>query len=306
MWASKFTARLLAIGICVNLMGAAAALVIGKSILPSDGVLGYAHYPIGRIFGNLHLLDIARGIHVQIASGIPLVQPLAWSPDGTQLAFAELDGNDYEIYLLDLMQHRPDGRRARPLTENEDQDLHPAWSPDGSQVVFQAFRGGHYDLYAVNVRNGHETQLNDQQDYEYAPVWSPDGRYIAYAGIPAGRGYGLYALDLMTMRVSYLADLPERSYAVWAPNGAHLLFSPIDRSGVYRVDLGSNDPVELSDSLHPGQIGGRAAWSPDSNRIAVVSDHEGGSWVYILSADGTGLRRVTFGVGLDAAPAWIP
>ena len=53
----------------------------------------------------------------------------AWSPDGSQLAFAGLrdvvgavDGEDYELYVMEA-----DGVNLRPLTENEGWDLEPDW-----------------------------------------------------------------------------------------------------------------------------------------------------------------------------------
>ncbi|MFN8372318.1 MAG: hypothetical protein U0694_05500 [Anaerolineae bacterium] len=272
----------------------------------SQGIIGYAHYPVGRLFGSLYLLDLARGIRVRIASGIPNFAPLAWSPDGRKLAFADTDGADYEIYLLDLTNNRPDGRRATPLTNNNDQDVFPAFSPNSHQVVYQAYRNGRYDLYAVDIDEGHETQLTNHDNYEYAPAWSPDGQYIAFASIPDARGYGLYVLNLATLSVNYLADLPGRSMVVWSPDGLHLAFSPTDRAGVYRVELALVYPIQLNHDLRPRQDGGRVAWSPDGTRLVVASDHEGFSALYVLSADGSSLQRILVDDGFLASPAWFP
>jgi TolB protein len=56
-----------------------------------------------------------------------------------------------------------------------------------------------------------------------------------------------------------------------------------------------------------------AAWSPDGRRIAFSRSYGGGEALFVMRADGTGVRRVTTPVttpdgvpSADAAPAWSP
>jgi Tol biopolymer transport system component len=286
--------------------GITLSLAIGHNITPAEGMLAYANFPVGRLFGEVYIFDVARRVRVNIASGVPYFAPLAWSPDTTKLAFADQDGNDYEIYLLDLTQTRPDGRRAQALTNNDDQDLYPAWSPDGNQIVFQAQRNGRFDLYALDLQNGQEHSVTNLMDYEFAPAWSPNGEWISFSSIPPERGWGLYAIDLNSFSIQYLADLPGTSLIAWSPDSEHLVFSPTSGPGLSLIELGNRDVVELSSFLRPGQGGGNAAWSIDGRQIAVVSDHEGGSWIYILNADGSGVHRVTSDSGVSSSPVWLP
>ena len=44
------------------------------------------------------------------------------------------------------------------------------------------------------------------------------------------------------------------------------------------------------------------AWSPDGRKLALVRDGE----IYVVNADGEGLRRLTRNAGPDVAPAWSP
>ncbi|MGI8810776.1 MAG: LpqB family beta-propeller domain-containing protein [Acidimicrobiales bacterium] len=48
------------------------------------------------------------------------------------------------------------------------------------------------------------------------------------------------------------------------------------------------------------------AWSPDGARIAFESTFEGKRAIWVMQADGLGLRRLTEGPGSDFAPAWSP
>lgn len=114
-------------------------------------------------------------------AGTPLA--LAWSPDGTRVAFLESGS----LYVRDV---RAGAERAVA------HDAHnPQWSPDGNAIAFT--RNG--DLYALTLRpatvlhrvtrggGGGEIQ-NGELDWvypeelgaEYGFRWSPDGREIAY------------------------------------------------------------------------------------------------------------------------------
>jgi Tol biopolymer transport system component len=48
------------------------------------------------------------------------------------------------------------------------------------------------------------------------------------------------------------------------------------------------------------------AWSPDGRTIAFVSRRDGRSHIYVMRADGTGLRRVTDSRANDESPTWSP
>jgi dipeptidyl aminopeptidase/acylaminoacyl peptidase len=47
-------------------------------------------------------------------------------------------------------------------------------------------------------------------------------------------------------------------------------------------------------------------WSPDRSRVVFASDVTGVNYLYVVNADGTGLRQLTFGFGSDTQPAWSP
>src|SRR5439155_446622 len=44
------------------------------------------------------------------------------------------------------------------------------------------------------------------------------------------------------------------------------------------------------------------AWSPDGRRLAVTLSREGGSQIFLLNADGSGLRRLTSSAAIDTEP----
>ena len=49
------------------------------------------------------------------------------------------------------------------------------------------------------------------------------------------------------------------------------------------------------------------SWSPDGRQLVFESARHGNTTLYVINADGTGERRLTFtGYGDDTHPAWSP
>ncbi len=49
-----------------------------------------------------------------------------------------------------------------------------------------------------------------------------------------------------------------------------------------------------------------AAWSPDRQKIAFMSDRDGNMEIYVMAADGSDVQRLTRHRGRDSAPVWSP
>ena len=49
-----------------------------------------------------------------------------------------------------------------------------------------------------------------------------------------------------------------------------------------------------------------AVYSPDGLKIAFISTHDGDPEIFVMNADGTGIRKLTDNTAVDAAPNWSP
>lgn len=54
------------------------------------------------------------------------------------------------------------------------------------------------------------------------------------------------------------------------------------------------------------RFAGSPAWSPDGKKIAFHADLRSGFDIYVMKADGSGMRRITRGWDNDFAPSWSP
>ena len=81
-------------------------------------------------------------------------------------------------------------------------------------------------------------------------------------------------------------------------------------AGIYFVEVRGVGNSTGSYELGVGAVGARhsayPAWSPDGSRIAFTSDRDGRVDIYVMNADGSGVRRLTNDAAWSLIPAWSP
>ncbi|NBB73145.1 MAG: hypothetical protein GVY35_05625 [Bacteroidetes bacterium] len=192
----------------------------------------------------------------------------------------------------------------------------PDWSPDGQWLAFSTRISDAY-LYRVSVDGEQLTPLtgpnspNPDLEETVTPEWSPNGDRLLYtvvAGEP--RGISIMKPDGSEARIII-------SYGVmgsWFPDGEHVVYVNWDqrvedasrRKQIYRARDSGSGTEKLTDLPNSGIIGYPSV-SPDGTQIAFVHRAEDGSAeVFLMHADGTGIRRVTQGPGSAERPEWHP
>jgi dipeptidyl aminopeptidase/acylaminoacyl peptidase len=241
--------------------------------------------------------------------GVPTV-----SPDGRTavVAVTRLD-TDADEYRSQLWVVPTDGSvPARPLTHGH-RDTAPAFSPDGRWIAYLgAESGGKPQVHVLPTAAGEPRRLTDHPLGADAPVWSPDSRRLAYtARVPEPGRYG-------TAEGVTPAGEPPRLISTLKYRTDDVGFTVDRRRHVFLLDL-PTDPEDDGTTLPtPLQVtDGDAddtdvAWDPGGTELAFVSArHEGADRdlvadVFVVRADGSGLRRVTEGRSDCSRPGWDP
>ena len=98
--------------------------------------------------------------------------PVAWSPDGTSIAFTSGTA-------LWLMRADGSGRRKVHGDPNR-QTRSPAWSPDGTKIAWE-HGDGDLEIYVANRDGTGVRNLTDNEVVQDSlPTWTPDGRSLVF------------------------------------------------------------------------------------------------------------------------------
>jgi Tol biopolymer transport system component len=212
---------------------------------------------------------------------------------------------DSEIYAMDA-----DGTHVRRLTRTPGFDGFGTFSPDGRKLVYYRNQGG---VWVMNSDGTGKRNLTPATAHSSPGGWSPDSRRIVFATNRDGNGevYVMKA-DGSGQRILLSSPSSEEFAGPWSPDGKTVLFvSDRDRDWeIYSADANGKNQRNLTRS--PG-IDGRSGgmlWSPDSGRIVFSSTRdtrdEDNPELYIMDADGTGVRRLTHLPGEERLLSWSP
>jgi Tol biopolymer transport system component len=121
--------------------------------LPQNGKIAFTRMEQGRSYYDIYTVNSDGSSLSRLTKDIPRFPILpAWSPDGTQIAFF-----DVQIWVMGA-----DGSNLGTLTPNklDVHNLRPSWSPDGKRLAFGRSVSDYelsdiytVDLYGSNITN---------------------------------------------------------------------------------------------------------------------------------------------------------
>jgi Tol biopolymer transport system component len=185
------------------------------------------------------------------------------------------------------------GRAAHSIVWFAGNDA-PVWSPQGSSIAFTAFRGGHPgEIYVMRQDGTGQRNLTKDPAYDDLAAWSPDATKIAFTSNRDGNDE-IYVMNADGSKQTRLTHSAEGDFAPsWSPDGSNIAFwSNRDRNGeIYTMNADGSDQTRLTNDPAADHS---PNWGPDG-RIVFVSNRDtaGRTVLYVMNADGTGLRQLT-------------
>ena len=164
-------------------------------------------------------------------------------------------------------------------------------APNGkfAAVVLPDAESGNRDIWLMDVASGALTRLTSHPANDWYPVWSPDGTEIAFASDRNGPSSifrkpanGTGAEELVLQPEPADGDFSTFSPADWSADGRFMAFAADTlktRSDLWILPvLGDRKPYQFVQTEFNESA---AAFSPDGQWVAYVSNESGDSEVYV-------------------------
>ena len=160
-----------------------------------------------------------------------------WSPDGKWLTFTGQRNGEFEIYKIPSS-----GGDEIRLTHSPGLDDGSEYSPDGKFIYFNSVRSGHMQLFRMKPDGSEQTQLTSDTCNNWFAHVSPDNKWIVC--------------------LTFMNDVKPDEHLFY--KHVYLRMIPI-----------FGGPLKVIAYLYGGQGSiNTPSWSPDSKRIAFVSNSD--------------------------------
>ncbi len=181
-----------------------------------------------------------------------------------------------------------------------------------TQISFSSDRDGdrNKEIYMMDYDGANQRRVTAHESLTLAPTWSPTNDVLAYISYFEG-GPSIYAADIQTGRKSsILVDHPSVFSPTFSPDGQDLAFTQsVDGNmEIFRCTRSPttnqcSKPIRLT---HSGGIDTNPAWSPNGREIAFTSSRGGDPQIYVMDAEGTNARRLSFDGKYNEGASWHP
>ena len=185
-----------------------------------------------------------------------------------------------------------------------------AQASDAPHIAFTSDRDGNREIYIMDARGKNLQNLTNHPVDDYMPAFSPDGRWMAFVSDRDGKSE-IYLMNRnkneirpLTNHLASTGDLDPN----WSPDGQWIAFTfregegPASQYDIYKINVNSGDLQQLTDAGYNRF----PRWSPDGDRILFYSARKEGNDLFVMKANGKGLRRVRQRRFGGSSPTWSP
>lgn len=287
--------------------------IVGNMDWSPDG-LQFVYQSVRNEKGNfqIYLYTLATGENVSLTKSEFASADPSFSYDGKQIAFVSWrDGDGGEIYVMDK-----DGSNERRITNHPAFDNYPVFTPDGTAIAFQSNRENERtEIYLQNLNNNMppvKIAATNGETGISPKCWSADGTQILFYTDQGEKAQiGLLNVEPFPARIVLSDGESDLNSPRLAPDGKRILYEArlADLSIEIRLaDLESKKATVLLKTAgeRPPRFSLSPSWSPDASLITFTDKAGNNSEVFIMNADGTGLKNVTNDPQQDTNPVFTP
>jgi Tol biopolymer transport system component len=182
-----------------------------------------------------------------------------------------------------------DGSGERKLNSGGNMDYDAMFSVDGKWIVFTSERNGAANIYRMHPDASGIERLTDDDGFDDQASLSPDDNQLAFVSTRGSGTDNIWILDIKGRKARNLTGVPALQAPAgkmdgffrpsWSPDGKWIAFSS-DRGTDFKRHKFPLDDI-----------------SPGFEHIQAAS-------IYVIQADGTGLRKLTPEGEMAGSPKW--
>lgn len=233
------------------------------------------------------------------------------SPDGKSLAFVSDRDGKTNIFIKEISKVQGATQRT-----NRNRILDFNYSPDGTKICFSEDRGSGYQIFVTDATAGFICQQFTSGGDDYSPVFSGDMKTI-YFTRNEEQGASIWGCTLNNGMLSSYTPGANPNPIVSAESGTAILCSRTNGEGrgeiwIFDAVKGTEQCV-MSDLNHSFST---PMLSPDGKWVVCVGSSDiplekpgkfyRNTDIYLLRADGSSIRQLTFHAADDLSPVWSP
>jgi dipeptidyl aminopeptidase/acylaminoacyl peptidase len=240
-----------------------------------------------------------RGVTAEDYLGFETAGDPQLAPDGKTIAYTvttvdpKSNRRISRIWVASINGNSP----PAPFTGDGSSSTSPRWSPDGRLLAFLSAReGGRPQIWVLSRDGGEARRVSSLENGASNFEWSPDGgRFVCLTrtGPPPSKN----------------SDVRHYTHANYKFNDSGWFDEK--RAHIAVIDLKTGAAKQITDGNDWNDADPR--WSPDSTRIAFVSNRTGrefdfdhNSDVWVVPATGGDLVKISDHAGPDRNPRWSP
>jgi serine/threonine protein kinase len=262
---------------------------------------------------QLWSVNVSTGKTTLIREG-QLFQP-RWSPHQYRIAYYVSPRRGQ----VDIWTLTGEGDDPVPVTDDTHLDWNPIWSHEGDFLYFTSDRSGSPNIWRVRIEEDTGKVLGKPEPVTSgtgSELWhitlSRDGRHLAYSSFKYSINIQKVSFDPVIEKVVGEPEWVTTRGALHpdvSPDGKWLAFdydNPYQPSAIVISIIRSDGRGlrQLTDTPYRDRY---PRWSPDGKRMAFRSNRSGDIQIWVMKADGSDLKQLTYASGKDFwLPVWSP
>lgn len=266
----------------------------------------------GKDIKELYIMDFDGFNKKRITRHEGTVISPAFSFDGKKVLYSLIKNSrskyrNVNLYLMDI-----ETGVSRILSKKKGINSGAVFMPDGEHIALTMSHEGNAEIYALNINNGKTRRITKHFAPDVDPSINVSGTKMAFLSGRSGTGKPMIYiadprdLEKSVKRISYVGKY--NATPRFSPDGSQIAFSSWldNRFDIFRVDDNGDNLYRLTKDFGSNED---PTYSNDGQFIAfssqrVLSRTKAVQNIYIMTADGEILGRLTENFGNCSTPRW--